>query len=142
MEWFIAEQAIFCVAGATVPFYDTLGPDSVSFVLEQTGARSVVCTRAELDRLCDALITIHGEIKAIESGEWSQEDNPLRNAPHTVADLMQDWNHAYSKEKALFPLAWVNERKFWPSVNRIDHVYGDKNLFCSCIPVDEYNQEV
>ena len=108
-----------------------------TLMIEPTESESL----EELDRFCDAMITIREEVAMIESGKWTQEDNPLRNAPHTVADLMADWDRPYTKEKALFPLNWVNERKFWPAVNRIDHVYGDKNLFCSCIPLDEYNQE-
>jgi glycine dehydrogenase len=74
----------------------------------------------------------------IENGEFTREDNPLVMAPHTVEDMMMDWDRPYSKEKAFFPLENSRDGKFWPSVNRIDHVYGDKNLFCSCIPLDEY----
>ena len=108
-----------------------------TLMIEPTESESL----EELDRFCDAMISIREDIRKIESGEWSQEDNTLVNAPHTLADLMDDWSHSYSKEQGFFPLSWVNDRKFWPSVNRIDHVYGDKNLFCSCIPVNEYNEK-
>ena len=96
-------------------------------------------SKEELDRLCDAMITIREEVKKVEKGEWTKEDNPLVNAPHTTENLMEDWNHAYTKQEAFYPLNWVKDTKFWVSVNRIDHVYGDKNLHCSCIPLEEYS---
>ncbi|MCL1860371.1 MAG: aminomethyl-transferring glycine dehydrogenase [Proteobacteria bacterium] len=85
---------------------------------------------SELDRFIEAMIAIRDEIRRVELGEWDATDNPLKNAPHTQADLMAEWNHAYSREQAVFPLAWIAENKFWPSVNRIDDVWGDRNLCC------------
>ena len=93
---------------------------------------------AELDRFIAAMIAIRAEIRAVEDGRLPGDDNPLVNAPHTQADLIGDWTRPYSREEAVFPLAWVAENKFWPSVNRIDDVYGDRNLFCACVPMDEY----
>lgn len=93
---------------------------------------------AELDRFCEAMIAIREEIKQVASGKWPLEDNPLVQAPHTVNNLMEDWNHPYTKEVAFYPLTGMETRKFWPSVNRIDHAYGDRNLFCSCIPLTDY----
>jgi len=94
--------------------------------------------QAELDRFIDAMISIRSEIREIEAGTWPTEDNPLVNAPHTQADLIGDWARPYNREQAVFPLPWVAENKFWPSVNRIDDVYGDRNLHCSCVPMDAY----
>ncbi len=94
--------------------------------------------KAELDRFCDALLAIRAEIRKVEKGEWPRDDNPLKNAPHTLADLVGEWTHPYSRETAVFPLPWVAANKFWPAVNRIDDVYGDRNLFCACVPPEEY----
>jgi glycine dehydrogenase len=92
----------------------------------------------ELDRFCDAMIAIHGELVAVEEGRLDKEDNPLKNAPHTAECVMaDDWPHAYSREVAAFPLPWLRANKFWPSVRRVDNVYGDRNLFCTCAPVEE-----
>ncbi|ATE60577.1 aminomethyl-transferring glycine dehydrogenase [Thauera sinica] len=93
---------------------------------------------AELERFIAAMIAIRDEIRRIEAGTWPAEDNPLRNAPHTQADIAGDWNRPYSREQAVFPLPWVAENKFWPSVNRIDDVYGDRNLFCACVPMSDH----
>ncbi len=90
--------------------------------------------KAELDRFCAAMIGIRDEIRRIENGEWTLEASPLKQAPHTEADVMGDWTRPYSREQAVFPLPWVAENKFWPYVNRIDDVYGDRNLFCGCSP--------
>lgn len=84
----------------------------------------------ELDRFIDAMISIRDEIRRIEIGEWDAIDNPLKNAPHTQADLVDDWKRAYSREQAVFPLPWIAENKFWPTVNRIDEAWGDRNLCC------------
>ena len=93
--------------------------------------------RAELDRLCDALIAIRNEIRAIEAGELDAEDNPLRNAPHTArAVSADDWNHAYSRTQAAWPAPWLSEHKYWPPVGRIDNAYGDRNLVCTCPPLE------
>ena len=91
--------------------------------------------RAELDRFCDAMIAIHSELLAIESGEFDRADNPLKNAPHTAAAVTSDdWGHPYSRSVAAWPAPWLREHKFWPSVARIDNVYGDRHIFCSCPP--------
>ena len=87
----------------------------------------------ELDRFCDAMITIRQEIAAVEAGDCAIEDSPLRNAPHTQDELTAEtWPHGYSREQAAFPLPWLREGKYWPSVGRIDNAWGDRNLFCSC----------
>lgn len=95
--------------------------------------------KAELDRFCDALIAIHGEIKAIENGTASATDNPLKNAPHTQAVVCADaWLHAYSRQEAAFPLDYVKQHKFWPSVARVNNTHGDRNLVCTCEPTAAY----
>ncbi|MFA4968676.1 MAG: aminomethyl-transferring glycine dehydrogenase [Sulfuritalea sp.] len=94
--------------------------------------------KAELDRFCAAMIAIRDEIRRIENGEWTLDASPLKHAPHTEADVIGDWTRPYSREQAVFPLPWVAENKFWPYVNRIDDVYGDRNLFCGCVPMEDY----
>ncbi|HTF87173.1 MAG TPA: aminomethyl-transferring glycine dehydrogenase [Planctomycetota bacterium] len=95
--------------------------------------------RAELDRLCDALIAIRGEIQSIEQGRSDRSDNALKHAPHTASVVMaNEWKHGYTREQAAFPAPWVRERKFWPTVSRIDNGFGDKNLVCTCPPVESY----
>ena len=95
--------------------------------------------KAELDRFCDALIAIHAEIKSIENGNSDKVDNPLKNAPHTQAVICaNDWNHAYSRQVAAFPLSYVAQNKFWPSVARVNNTHGDRNLICTCEPVASY----
>ncbi|WP_127360341.1 aminomethyl-transferring glycine dehydrogenase [Actinacidiphila soli] len=93
---------------------------------------------AELDRFCEAMIAIRAEIEKVGSGGWPADDNPLRNAPHTAAALGGDWEHAYSREEAVFPAGVSAADKYWPPVRRIDGAYGDRNLVCSCPPLDEY----
>jgi glycine dehydrogenase len=94
--------------------------------------------KAELDRFCDAMISIHGEIRAIEIGEADREDNLLKGAPHTAQDLLVSrWEHSYCRKSAAYPASWTRAHKFWPVVGRIDNAYGDRNLFCSCLPVEE-----
>jgi len=96
-------------------------------------------SKPELDRFCDALQAIHEEIQAIESGQADKQNNVLKNAPHTVDMAAADnWDHPYSREQACFPTKWLREHKFWPAVGRIDNVYGDRNLVCSCAGMDEY----
>jgi glycine dehydrogenase len=93
----------------------------------------------ELDRFCDALISIGEEIKEIENGSQSKEDNVLKNAPHTVSTITADeWTHGYSRSKAAFPLSWVRDRKFWPSVSRVNDTHGDRTLICACPPIEDY----
>jgi glycine dehydrogenase len=94
-------------------------------------------SRAELDRFCEALIRIRGEIRDVEEGRLDRKDNPLKNAPHTARAATADaWTHPYSREQAVFPAPFVHLHKFWPSVARIDNVYGDRNLFCTCPPME------
>ena len=96
-------------------------------------------TLAELDRFINAMIAIRGEIARIEKGEWPQDNNPLKHAPHTSASLLGDaWDRPYSRETGAFPVASLKAVKYWPSVGRVDNVYGDRNLFCSCVPLSEY----
>ena len=95
--------------------------------------------REELDRFADAMIAIRGEIRAVEEGRADRADNPLKHAPHTAAELCADtWPHAYSREQAAFPLPWVRAAKYWPPVKRVDNVYGDRNLACTCAPLEAY----
>ena len=97
--------------------------------------------RAELDRFCDAMIAIRGEIAQVERGEWPQDDNPLKHAPHTAAALLKsDWSHPYSREQAAYPVAALRQQKYWAPVGRVDNVYGDRNLFCSCVPLAAYEE--
>jgi glycine dehydrogenase len=96
----------------------------------------------ELDKFVCALKSIWDEIQEIKDGKADKDDNVLRNAPHTVKILTADnWSHGYSRQKAAYPLRWVVENKLWPSVGRIDDGYGDRNLFCTCDPIDFYRQE-
>ena len=96
-------------------------------------------TRAELDRFCDAMIAIRGEIAAIGEGRMDRTDNPLKNAPHTAREVTGDvWAHGYSRGQAAFPLPFVAAAKYWPPVKRVDNVYGDRNLVCTCAPLESY----
>ena len=99
--------------------------------------------KPELDRLCDALIAIRREIAAIEAGQMDLADNPLKHAPHTAAVVMSDeWKHGYSRQQAAYPTPWTRDSKFWPAVARVDNVYGDRNLMCTCPPVGDYGAEL
>ena len=110
-------------------------PVAGTLMIEPTESESL----AELERFCEAMIQIREEIRLVETGVYSNADNPLVNAPHTQADLMaDDWAHSYSRETAAFPASWLHKHKVWPSVNRIDNVYGDRNLVCSCAPIESY----
>ncbi|MDZ4789536.1 MAG: aminomethyl-transferring glycine dehydrogenase [Blastochloris sp.] len=105
-------------------------PVAGTLMVEPTESES----KPELDRFIDAMISIHGEIEAIAAGKFDKTDNPLKNAPHTAELVISDsWNRAYSREQAVYPAAWVRLNKYWPPVGRVDNVYGDRNLFCSCI---------
>jgi glycine dehydrogenase len=96
-------------------------------------------TLGELDRFIDAMIAIREEVRRIEAGEWPQDNNPLKHAPHTAASLLgAEWDRPYARELGAFPLATLKAVKYWPPVGRVDNVYGDRNLFCSCLPVGEY----
>ena len=95
--------------------------------------------KAELDRFCDALLSIRQEIKAIEDGLIDKKDNALKNAPHTQFVITaNEWNHTYSRQTAAFPLPYVTLNKFWPSVARVNNTYGDRNLICTCEPIESY----
>jgi glycine dehydrogenase len=93
----------------------------------------------ELDRFCDAMMSIHAEIDAVAKGKMDRDNNMLKNAPHTARQIAsENWDHPYTRKQAAFPASWTREHKFWPAVARIDNVYGDRNLFCSCPPVEEF----
>lgn len=110
-------------------------PVGGTLMIEPTESES----KAELDRFCDAMISIHGEISAVIRGELDAADNPLKHAPHPAEVVCGDqWNHAYSREQAAFPLPYLRQHKFWPSVGRIDNVHGDRNLVCTCDSVEAY----
>jgi glycine dehydrogenase len=107
-----------------------------TLMIEPTESES----KAELDRFVDAMIAIREEIGAIEDGRMDRADNPLKNAPHTAEALLKsDWPHAYSREDAAFPVATLRRAKYWSPVGRVDNVYGDRNLFCACVPIAEYD---
>jgi glycine dehydrogenase len=109
-------------------------PVAGTLMIEPTESES----KGELDRLCDALIAIREEIRAIEEGRADRQENPLKHAPHTAAVVVDDgWNRPYSRVEAAFPAPWVRESKFWPAVGRVDNVWGDRNLFCTCPPIEE-----
>ncbi|WP_345859890.1 aminomethyl-transferring glycine dehydrogenase [Shewanella algae] len=111
-------------------------PVAGTLMIEPTESES----KAELDRFIEAMVAIRGEIARVEAGEWPADNNPLHNAPHTLADIMDPAfdSRPYDRELAVFPNATVKANKFWPTVNRIDDVYGDRNLFCACVPMSEY----
>ena len=96
-------------------------------------------SKSEVDRFLEAMILIREEIRAIEKGQADRKDNLLKNAPHTAEMIARDaWDRPYSREQAAYPTAWVREAKFWPSVGRIDNVYGERNLVCACPPIESY----
>jgi glycine dehydrogenase len=97
-------------------------------------------TKAELDRFCDAMLAIRDEIRAIEEGRADRENNPLKHAPHTVEDLVGDWDRPYSREEGCFPRGAFRVDKYWPPVNRVDNVFGDRNLVCTCPPMEAYQE--
>jgi len=110
-------------------------PVAGTIMVEPTESES----KGELDRFIAAMTQIREEIRKVEQGSWPADNNPLKHAPHTQADVLTgEWTRPYAREEGVFPLAYVAENKFWPSVNRIDDVYGDRNLFCACVPMDEY----
>jgi glycine dehydrogenase len=109
-------------------------PVAGTMMVEPTESES----KDELDRFCDAMISIHAEMTAIANGTADKQNNVLKNAPHTTRQIAAEkWDHPYSREQAAFPAPWLRDHKFWPSVARINNVYGDRNLFCSCVPLDE-----
>jgi glycine dehydrogenase len=114
------------------PVHDTL-------MIEPTESEPKV----ELDRFCDAMISIRKEIDEIVVGKADVNDNVIKNAPHTAHSIIAgEWHHSYSREKAAYPLHWVSNNKFWPSVGRVDSAYGDRNLVCSCPPIESYSEEL
>jgi glycine dehydrogenase len=114
------------------PVVDTL-------MIEPTESES----KAELDRFCDAMIQIRKEIDEIANGVAHEADNVLKNAPHTAHSVISsNWAHSYSREKAAYPLDWISQNKFWPTVGRVDNAYGDRNLICSCPPIESYAEEL
>ncbi len=111
-------------------------PVAGTLMIEPTESESL----EELDRFCEAMIAIHSEISRIESGEWDSRDNPLKNAPHSAEDVTSDdWGHAYSRELAAYPVASLRFNKYWPPVGRVDGPGGDRNLVCTCPPLDAYS---
>jgi len=108
-----------------------------TLMIEPTESESL----QELDRFIQSMVMIHSEIMDVKNGIADAADNVLKNAPHTQKVVTSDdWNHKYSRQKAAFPLKWIADNKFWPFVSRLDDAYGDRNLFCSCSPVDEYRK--
>ncbi len=111
-------------------------PVAGTLMIEPTESES----KQELDRFCDAMIAIREEIRSLEAGTLDPQDNPLKNAPHTARELAGEWTHPYSREQAVFPLPTLVDGKYWPPVARIDNVYGDRNLVCSCPPIEAYGE--
>jgi len=109
-------------------------PVADTLMVEPTESES----KEELDRFCHAMIAIHAELEKVKSGAWPRSDNPLKNAPHTALELAGEWNHAYSREEAAFPAPWLKQAKYWPPVKRIDNVAGDRQLICTCPPIEAY----
>ncbi|MFN3979556.1 MAG: glycine dehydrogenase (aminomethyl-transferring), partial [Caldilinea sp.] len=109
-------------------------PVAGTLMIEPTESESL----AELERFCQAMIQIHGEIMAVKEGRIDAQNNPLKHAPHTAAVIAGEWGRPYSREQGAFPAPWVRERKFWPYVSRIDNVYGDRHLVCACLPMEAY----
>ena len=113
-------------------------PVAGTLMIEPTESEAL----AELDRFCDAMISIREEIRAVERGELDPIDNPLKNSPHTLDDLTADvWSHPYSREQAAYPVSSLRNNKYWAPVARVDNVYGDRNLFCACPGIDAYLEE-
>ncbi|MEH6376788.1 aminomethyl-transferring glycine dehydrogenase [Streptomyces sp. KLMMK] len=110
-------------------------PVAGTLMIEPTESEDI----AELDRFCEAMIAIRAEIEKVGSGEWDKDDNPLRNAPHTAASVAGEWEHPYSREEAVFPAGVSAADKYWPPVRRVDGAYGDRNLVCSCPPLEDYD---
>ena len=113
-------------------------PVAGTMMIEPTESESLF----ELDRFCDTLINIKSEIDMIKSGEFDKVDNPIKNAPHTDIELASDeWDHKYTREQAAYPAKFLKTNKFWPPVARVDNVYGDKNIFCTCPSMDEFKED-
>jgi glycine dehydrogenase len=126
----IAKRLIDCGFHAPTMSWPVAG----TLMIEPTESEN----KAELDRFCDAMLAIREEIRDIEEGKSDRENNPLHNAPHTVEDLVGEWERPYSREQGCFPPGAFRVDKYWPPVNRVDNVYGDRNLICTCPPMEEY----
>ncbi len=111
-------------------------PVAGTLMIEPTESES----KEELDRFCEAMIRIREEIRAVENGSLDKEDNPLKNAPHTAAEIVGEWTHPYSREQAVYPVASLIEGKYWPPVGRVDNVFGDRNLVCACPSIENYQE--
>ncbi|MGV6396496.1 aminomethyl-transferring glycine dehydrogenase [Pseudomonas caspiana] len=111
-------------------------PVAGTLMIEPTESES----KEELDRFCDAMIKIREEIRAVESGVLDKEDNPLKNAPHTAAEIVGEWSHPYSREQAVYPVESLIDGKYWPPVGRVDNVFGDRNLICACPSIESYQE--
>ena len=110
-------------------------PVAGTLMIEPTESES----KAEIDRFCDAMIAIKAEVDQVKNGRWTLADNPLVSAPHTAAMVSADeWVHAYTRHQAAYPVASLRDNKYWPPVARLDHVYGDRNLMCSCPAIADY----
>jgi glycine dehydrogenase len=113
-------------------------PVAGTLMIEPTESESL----DELDRFCDAMLSIRAEIAEIEKGLADQQNNLLKNAPHTMHQATAEtWNYPYSRKRAVYPLDYVANNKFWPAIGRIDNAYGDRNLICSCLPIEAYEEE-
>lgn len=114
-------------------------PVGGTLMIEPTESES----KAELDRFMSAMLSIYNEIEAIKNGLVDRDNNVLRNAPHTMNEIVQEeWAYPYTRTKAVFPLSYVQQNKFWPTVKRVDDAYGDRNLICSCTPISAYEKEL
>ena len=111
-------------------------PVAGTLMIEPTESES----KEELDRFCEAMIRIRDEIRAVENGTLDKDDNPLKNAPHTAAEMVGEWTHPYSREQAVYPVASLIEGKYWPPVGRVDNVFGDRNLVCACPSIESYQE--
>ena len=110
-------------------------PVAGTLMIEPTESESL----AEIDRFCDAMVAIKGEIDRVASGEWAHDESPLHHAPHTAEDLLvEDWSRPYTREEAAYPVAGLRRAKYWPPVGRIDGGYGDRNLVCACPPPEAF----
>jgi glycine dehydrogenase len=108
-----------------------------TIMIEPTESES----QPELDRFCEAMISIYHEIKSVEEGNLDRQDNPLKMAPHTLAEItVEEWKHGYSRRQAAFPLPYLHQSKFWPSTARVNNTLGDRNLICTCEPIESYQQ--
>ena len=113
-------------------------PVGGTLMIEPTESES----KSELDKFCNAMISIYGEIQDVIEGRADKEDNVLKNAPHTAEMVISDsWAHAYPREQAAYPMSCQREHKFWPAVGRVDNVHGDRNLVCSCVGMEAYSEQ-